>query len=67
MIQLFRVSKTYGANIALKDISLRIRKGEFVFVTGPSGAGKTTLLRVLFGGGQPTEGQILINGINSSR
>jgi len=67
MIQLFRVSKTFGANIALKDISLRIRKGEFVFVTGPSGAGKTTLLRLLFGGEQPTEGQILINGINLNR
>jgi len=67
MIQLFRVSKTFGGNIALKDVSLRIRKGEFAFVTGPSGAGKTTLLRLLFGAEQPTEGQILINGINLNR
>jgi cell division transport system ATP-binding protein len=67
MIQLFHVSKNFGANVALKDISLRIRKGEYVFVTGPSGAGKTTLLRLLFGAERPTEGQILIDRINLNR
>ena len=67
MIQLFHVSKNFGANVALKDISLRIRKGEYVFITGPSGAGKTTLLRLLFGAERPTEGQILIDKINLNR
>ena len=67
MIQLFHVSKNFGANVALKDISLRIRKGEYVFITGPSGAGKTTLLRLLFGAERPTEGQILIDRINLNR
>ena len=67
MIQLFNVSKNFGANVALKDISLRIRKGEYVFITGPSGAGKTTLLRLLFGAERPTEGQILIDRINLNR
>ena len=67
MIQLFHVSKSFGANVALKDISLRIRKGEYVFITGPSGAGKTTLLRLLFGAERPTEGQILIDRINLNR
>jgi cell division transport system ATP-binding protein len=67
MIQLFRVSKSYGTNIALDDIGIKIRKGEFVFITGPSGAGKTTLLRLIFGADQPTSGQILINGINLIR
>ena len=67
MIQFFHVSKTFGPTVALKDIDLRIRTGEFVFVTGPSGAGKTTLLRMVFGAEPPTEGQIVINGINLSR
>jgi len=53
--------------VALKEIDLRIRTGEFVFITGPSGAGKTTLLRLIFGAEPPTEGQIIINGINLSR
>jgi cell division transport system ATP-binding protein len=67
MIQFFHVSKYFGSNAALKDVNARIRKGEFLFITGPSGAGKTTLLRLMFGAEQPTEGQILINGINLSR
>jgi cell division transport system ATP-binding protein len=67
MIQVFQVSKSFGSNVALNEIDIRIRKGEFVFITGPSGAGKTTLLRLIFGTEAPTSGQILINGINLSR
>jgi len=67
VIQLYQLSKSFGANDALSELNLRIRKGEFVFITGPSGAGKTTLLRLIFGAGEPTRGQILINGINLSR
>jgi cell division transport system ATP-binding protein len=67
MIQLFHLSKKYDNHIALDDINLRIEKGEFVFVTGPSGAGKTTLLRLLFGVEKPEKGYILINSINLTR
>ena len=67
MIQFFNVSKYFGQNIALNDISLKIRKGEFVFISGPSGAGKTTFLRLIFGAQIPTDGQILIDGINLNR
>ena len=67
MIQLFQVSKRFGSNLALREIGLKIRRGEFVFLTGPSGAGKTTLLRLIFGAEKPTDGQILINGINLTR
>jgi len=67
MIKLFNVSKRYGQNVALADINLRIRQGEFVFITGPSGAGKTTLLRLIFGAQRPSDGQILISNINLGR
>ena len=67
MIQIFHVAKKFGTKAALEDINLKFQKGEFVFITGPSGAGKTTLLRLFFGAERPTEGQILINGINLNR
>lgn len=51
----------------MNDVNLKVRKGEFVFISGPSGAGKTTLLRLIFGAEKPTSGHILINGINLSR
>ncbi len=65
MIQLFNVIKKYGSGSpALDGISLKIEKGEFVFLTGPSGAGKTTVLKILFGWERFEGGQILVQGIN---
>jgi cell division transport system ATP-binding protein len=68
MIQLHNVSLAYQKDAtALNGITLRIEKGEFVFLTGPSGAGKTTLLRLLYGALTPTRGEVLIDGHNVSR
>ena len=68
MIQLFHVKKTYpGDPPVLDDITLRVDKGEFIWLTGPSGAGKSTLLRLLFCAEKPTSGQILIGGKNIGR
>lgn len=65
MIEFFRVSKQYQPpNWALSDISLRIESGEFLFITGPSGSGKSTLLKILFRELEPTDGQIIVDGVN---
>ncbi len=68
MIQLFQVTKIYrGGSVGLKDVSLKVNKGEFVFITGASGAGKSTLLKILFGMERATNGQLLVNGRNITR
>jgi len=68
MIQLHNVSLAYQQDAsALNNIDLKIGKGEFVFLTGPSGAGKTTLLRLLYGALTPNRGQVLIDGQNITR
>ncbi len=69
MIEAFHVTKTYerGDRPALHDITLKIAKGDFVFLSGPSGAGKSTLLKLIFAAEQPTTGQILVNGRNIAK
>ena len=68
MIQIFNLYKVYPDNHpALTDINLHIKKGDFVFVTGPSGAGKTTLIKLIFCAEKATRGQIIVNGINLAK
>ena len=62
IIEIKNVSKTYGDNTVLKNLSLNIRKNEFLTLLGPSGCGKTTTLKILAGFESGDSGKVLFNG-----
>jgi len=61
-VELQNVSVTFGSFYAAKNVSVKIREGEFFSFLGPSGCGKTTLLRAISGFLDPSEGKVLIGG-----
>ena len=68
MIVFDNVTKVYpGGNTALKNVSLHIHKGEFVFVLGHSGAGKSTVLKLILREEKATSGHVLVDGKDLSR
>jgi putative spermidine/putrescine transport system ATP-binding protein len=56
------ITKRYGAEDAVTDVSLGVARGEFLTLLGPSGSGKTTLLHILAGLTEPTSGRVVIEG-----
>ena len=67
MIRLYHVSKSYGSAQVLHDVTFRLSKGEFAYLTGASGAGKSTLLKLLYGAEAPTSGKFLVGGVDASK
>jgi spermidine/putrescine transport system ATP-binding protein len=62
ILEIKNVTKKFGDNLVVDDISINIEKGEFFTLLGPSGCGKTTLLRMIAGFTVPDSGQILLDG-----
>jgi simple sugar transport system ATP-binding protein len=60
------VSKSYGSVIALSGVSLKIHAGEVIGLVGDNGAGKSTLVKVLSGAHQPSEGKVILDGVERS-
>lgn len=71
LIEIINLNKIYDKTKipvnALKNINLKIEKGEFTAIVGPSGSGKTTLLNMIGGLDEPTDGKVLINGFDISK
>ncbi|CAA0147912.1 gliding motility-associated ABC transporter ATP-binding subunit GldA [Tenacibaculum maritimum] len=66
-IQFTEVTKEYNRETAIKKLSFSAAKGEIVGFLGPNGAGKSTTMKILAGFIKPTEGSVLVNGINVAK
>ncbi len=68
LISIQNVTKKYKTGVtAIHDLNLSIKKGEFVFVIGPTGCGKSTLIKMLYREEKPTSGKIYVGGIDVAK
>lgn len=66
-IEIKNLTKTYGDQKALNNVSLTIPSGQITGLLGPNGAGKSTLMKIITGSLQPDEGSVTVNGIDVAR
>jgi polar amino acid transport system ATP-binding protein len=64
ILEIIGLEKSYGTNVVLRDIHLRVRPGQLVSVIGPSGSGKSTMLRCCNRLEEPSAGQIVVDGVD---
>ena len=62
LLEVGPLNKAFGTSTVLRDVSLTVRKGEFMTLLGPSGCGKTTTLRIIAGFEAPDSGRVKLNG-----
>ncbi|MDR0409976.1 MAG: ABC transporter ATP-binding protein [Spirochaetaceae bacterium] len=67
LLELRNVSKTYGTLKALQDINLVVKQGEWLAIMGPSGSGKTTMMNIVGCMDRPSEGEVILDGVDISR
>ncbi|RMH65960.1 MAG: cell division ATP-binding protein FtsE [Calditrichaeota bacterium] len=67
MIEFYNVSTRIREQMILKDVTFRLVKGEFAFLTGPSGAGKSTILRHIYMDVMPDQGMVIVENYNSAK
>ncbi len=64
VIRALNLTLAYDNKVIINDANFSIKKGEFVFITGPSGSGKSTLLKSLYGQLKPSEGSLVVGGLD---
>lgn len=64
LLQIERLTKTFGGLVAVDDLSFRVDAGEIVGLLGPNGSGKTTVMNLVSGALRPNSGRILLDGVN---
>lgn len=67
MVQFFNVDLNYGSKRILRHITLQIKKGEFVYLIGPTGAGKSSVLKLIYFDEFPDAGTVIVNQYSSSK
>jgi putative ABC transport system ATP-binding protein len=67
LLELRNISKIYGSVAALSNIDLSVREGEWIAIMGPSGSGKTTMMNIIGCMDKPSEGSVILDGIDVSK